>query len=352
MAWNINKPDGTATTWPAIWAEITENFRAQVQGDEGVFSCLNVGKAAAVPSSAGNSLTNTWLRAYDSGGTRALDAGVSSSYAWIQSRDKSNYATNYDLVLQKNGGNLGVGGAPTQKFDINGTGSIFAQIRSSTTGSANEGSLLLSRGDQANGLARVGFGTALTFTWALGLTANDANFYIRDLAAGANRIVCDTVGRVGIGGTPVSNNALDVFGGATTSGAERVVARFYDSSVMAAGVGGGISFVGNAVTGGGYFQFASIKGIKENATTADYSGALVFVTGSAANTQNEVARFDSVGNFGFGGTSFGGGTKVLFLANRTAAPTSNPAGGGILYVEAGALKYRGSSGTTSTIANA
>ena len=42
---------------------------------------------------------------------------------------------------------------------------------------------------------------------------------------------------------------------------------------------------------------------------------------------------------------------VLLLANATA-PASNPTGGGYLYVESGALKYRGSSGTVTTIANA
>jgi hypothetical protein len=61
---------------------------------------------------------------------------------------------------------------------------------------------------------------------------------------------------------------------------------------------------------------------------------------------------DSSGNLGLGGTSFGAGAKVMFIANRTTAPTTNPLGGGILYVESGALKYRGSSGTVTTIANA
>jgi hypothetical protein len=49
--------------------------------------------------------------------------------------------------------------------------------------------------------------------------------------------------------------------------------------------------------------------------------------------------------------SAGGGTGVIFIAN-SVAPTSNPTGGGILYVQAGALKYRGSSGTVTTLANA
>jgi hypothetical protein len=41
-------------------------------------------------------------------------------------------------------------------------------------------------------------------------------------------------------------------------------------------------------------------------------------------------------------------TGVVNLTNTTA-PSVNLAGGGILYVEAGALKYRGSSGTITTI---
>lgn len=45
----------------------------------------------------------------------------------------------------------------------------------------------------------------------------------------------------------------------------------------------------------------------------------------------------------------GGGTAVIGIANATTVPTSNPTGGGILYVEAGALKYRGSSGTITTL---
>lgn len=53
-----------------------------------------------------------------------------------------------------------------------------------------------------------------------------------------------------------------------------------------------------------------------------------------------------------GGASFGGGQGVVFVTNASAVPTSNPVGGGILYVEAGALKYRGSSGTVTTIAPA
>ena len=59
----------------------------------------------------------------------------------------------------------------------------------------------------------------------------------------------------------------------------------------------------------------------------------------------------NVGLFAASG-SFGGGAGVLNIANATTAPTSNPTGGGILFVEAGALKYRGTSNAAATIVNA
>src|SRR5574343_81854 len=39
----------------------------------------------------------------------------------------------------------------------------------------------------------------------------------------------------------------------------------------------------------------------------------------------------------------------VFIANSVGVPSNNPTGGGVLYVESGALKYRGSSGTITTL---
>ena len=59
------------------------------------------------------------------------------------------------------------------------------------------------------------------------------------------------------------------------------------------------------------------------------------------------------GNIALGvSTSFGGGSRVVAIREAATVPTTNPVGNGILYVEAGALKYRGTSGTVTTIANA
>jgi hypothetical protein len=85
--------------------------------------------------------------------------------------------------------------------------------------------------------------------------------------------------------------------------------------------------------------------------------AFSFATGTNNSTLPPVARMQisSTGNIGFNngqpavwGTS---AEKVIGIGNGTA-PTTSPAGMGQLYVEAGALKYRGSSGTVTTIAAA
>ena len=59
------------------------------------------------------------------------------------------------------------------------------------------------------------------------------------------------------------------------------------------------------------------------------------------------------GNLGLGTSSYGSGTgSILGLANASTVPSSDPVAGGVIYVESGALKYRGSSGTITTLAPA
>jgi hypothetical protein len=78
------------------------------------------------------------------------------------------------------------------------------------------------------------------------------------------------------------------------------------------------------------------------------------ISGTAGNTISftQAMFLDASGNLGLGVTAFGtSAIGVIGIVNGTA-PTTSPAGMGQLYVEAGALKYRGSSGTVTTIANA
>ena len=65
----------------------------------------------------------------------------------------------------------------------------------------------------------------------------------------------------------------------------------------------------------------------------------------------EVMRMTDDGNLGIGATTeFGSGARVIGIANAETIPTANPTGGGVLYVEDGTLKYRGPSGTVTTLA--
>ena len=67
---------------------------------------------------------------------------------------------------------------------------------------------------------------------------------------------------------------------------------------------------------------------------------------------HQVMTIRSTYNVGFNTTEFASGEQVIGIANATTVPSSNPIGGGVLYVEDGSLKWRGSSGTITVIANA
>ena len=85
--------------------------------------------------------------------------------------------------------------------------------------------------------------------------------------------------------------------------------------------------------------------------TGGLSGSTTTIS-LGTNTTGATSTTTILGNTGFNGSSFGGGDRVVFIGNVATAPSTNPAAGGVLYVEAGALKYRGSSGTVTTIADA
>lgn len=96
-----------------------------------------------------------------------------------------------------------------------------------------------------------------------------------------------------------------------------------------------------------------VVGIRDNDASDSFSivsGGGNYMTDTIFDTV--VANFKANGNVGVGTTTFGtSAAKVIGIANGTA-PTTSPVNMGQLYVEAGALKYRGSSGTVTTIANA
>ena len=61
------------------------------------------------PATSGTSQTSGSLRIGAASTTGSMDMGTAGSYSWIQALDRGNLATNYDLALQPNGGNVGIG---------------------------------------------------------------------------------------------------------------------------------------------------------------------------------------------------------------------------------------------------
>jgi hypothetical protein len=164
-------------------------------------------------------------------------------------------------------------------------------------------------------------GNAISFTQAMTLDASGNLALGTTSANGRATIVGNTVDIRNTAGGYGTGYALEI---ATNATVPRI--DFIDNS----------AYTGNIKSSGGIF-------ILQNSANA----ALTLGTNNA-----ERARIDSSGNLLLKATSAGTSANgVLGMGNATA-PTSSPAGMGQLYVENGALKFRGSSGTVTTIAPA
>jgi hypothetical protein len=99
---------------------------AAAQTGIGVVAPINKFEVFAVkadPATSG-ATANGNLRLGATVGTHALDFGLSSSstYAWLQARDRLAYGTYNNLALNPNGGLVGIGKSnPASALDVNGT---------------------------------------------------------------------------------------------------------------------------------------------------------------------------------------------------------------------------------------
>jgi hypothetical protein len=136
----------------------------------------------------------------------------------------------------------------------------------------------------------------------------------------------------------VNGNALFGTGAWPTSDFGRSGSRFVNASFtedgylavlnMQSGVGasrGGYLYLGaRATTGVDGGAFATIGGIRENATTGNYATALTFNTSTSAGALTERARFNSTGALVFnGGTTTANGIGITFPATQSASTDAN-----------------------------
>jgi hypothetical protein len=189
---------------------------------------------------------------------------------------------------------------------------------------------------------------------SISVDADDTNVGLNIILQGANSnliILPDQIGNANlvVGSNDASyNGSLSIYGNVSTS-----------TGASIRNFGSGNAFNSLTVDGAGdpylLFSIGTTRrysiGI-DNSVTGD---PLKITTGtSSANPSvgTELIRLTFDGNLGLNGASFGGGVGVMFVLDAVTIPNSNPTGGGIFYVEGGALKYRGSAGTITTIANA
>lgn len=141
---------------------------------------------------------------------------------------------------------------------------------------------------------------------------------------GRDDLVVKSTGRVGVGITT----------GATPAGQLEVQAA--DTSTPGLAVRG--------VTGGA--NLAEFKRASDGAVRTRVSNAAQFITQEVAFLAGPAVQIGSTS------AQVGGGSLVVGIANAATVPSTNPTGGGVLYAEGGALKWRGSSGTVTVIAPA
>lgn len=130
-----------------------------------------------------------------------------------------------------------------------------------------------------------------------------------------------------------------------------------DSTLYEIQVNNSIGFTGfGNYSNGNLYKFATAS---TQTTIGQGDTAIVHLTDSPTQCsqkiygnvqvfQGNLATYQS--DFLFNGTDVGSGVGVMAIANATTAPTTTPTGGGVLYVQGGALKYKGSSGSVTTIA--
>jgi hypothetical protein len=103
---------------------------------------LQVEATTADPATSGTS-ANGNLRLSGTTGSHVLDFGLSSSstFSWLQSRSRSNYGTNFNMLFNPNGGQVGIGTfAPLTTLTVgNAAGTIPGEITLNPTGATNEG---------------------------------------------------------------------------------------------------------------------------------------------------------------------------------------------------------------------
>lgn len=181
------------------------------------------------------------------------------------------------------------------------------------------------------------------------MTDSDGNQIGMDTAGNTKRFIITGNGRIVFGNKTSSVPALKPSSTVlqVRLGDDSGYAPLEAKSLGIGGTAGGMTAKFTRTGDGEIARFASDNATTGVGTGTNY-GFAVF------NGATQMFELDGNGNARFRGLNgtnvgVGGGQGVVAISNADTVPTTNPTSGGVLYVQAGALKYRGSSGTITTL---
>ena len=247
------------------------------------------------------------------GETFDFGMNVGTTYAWIQATNKASLAVNYNLALNPNGGNVGIGTAsPDRPLSVVGGNSMVARFQSTNTTSFIQFSNTVSTADQV----RIG--------------SDETNLVLSTNYIERMRI--DNVGAVLIGGQPKIDTATKLQVGGNDSGVTSIWSNA-DDIVFEHNTNLGLTFAtpNNAAA---TIAFADPQSVQAGWIQYLHDvDAMRFGT----NGNNERMRIDSNGNVGIGTSNPLSQLSIGSNAITTKKPTVIIADG----VAGGSLVIRG-----------
>lgn len=326
----------TPSAWGSNYKAIQANPNSAL-----VLASANI-NAVNIASNAYNNNTN-WL--YTTTGAAACFVVANGAHQWFNTASgTAGTAISFtQAMMLDNSGNLGVGVTPgswvttSKAIQLGGRTSLSSNSASNTYFGNN----VVETASGWNYIATAGASlyaieSGNVFKWyqaASGTAGTAASF--------TQAMTLDASGNLGIGTTTPSVRL-------TVSGRTSILNSADVSTVLyVRGASYGVR-IGSSAT------VANIEAVDNSGGSVSFQPLYVGGSNVTLHTGGvERVRLDASGNIGVGTSDqFGSGAKVIGIANASTVPTTNPTGGGVLYVEGGALKYRGSSGTVTTIAPA
>jgi hypothetical protein len=321
-----------------------ERMRISAGGDVGVgTSSANnrLQSAYPVPASVPSAGAGAHGLAVGSTGFGLAAGALNSGNAYLQATRWDGTAVNYNIVLQPNGGNVGIGtSSPGSRLDVASTtdgDTIRVSFPSAATGSTGGGIQFRAF---TNSAVLVEQGRIQTIcTDGSASYGGDMRFMTAGSGALAERMRINQSGNVGIG-TSSPTSKLTVEGGVSAAG-------IFDALTLRNSLDGGVGlYFDNSVS----TNLASIEARVTSAGAGTDDGILAFST-ATNGTNSERMRIDASGNVLIGVTSQSTWSErfnVTTSGTATAYFNSSSASGGYTVYAASGTTY-GFIGTASGI---